>query len=433
MSVKAARQWFRMEAAEGDTVAEIHIIDFIGGWIDDFLARNWGYETGVTAKAFIDDLQKLPASVKALKVHINSPGGDVFGALNIANALRAWAVNGRTVETIVDGLAASSASIVMMAGSKVTVADNALVMVHHPWTCACGNATQMRAAAGELDKVTDTIVATYRWHSALEPNAIRALLDGPEGADGTYMDADEALANGFATDKVEGLRAAAALDRSRVRALRVPDKYRARLDALVRNEETGEDDDEDPAAEVDPDENGQCPDGYELGEDGVCHLVSNSDDEGDDSDDDEAPQDRRRGRLVARAGRRATAAELLPLCQAAGASMAFLAELLADKVTLTEAQARIAKDKTNRQAAVQREKEIKALCAGAQASALADGYIRGGMSVADVKAHLVTITALVDGKVQVDGGLGPDVGTEAAAAGWKAAFAKVNRRRPLAH
>src|SRR5262249_31261956 len=147
------RQWFNIATSdETPTVADIHIIDYIGGWDDDWLARNWGYEMGVTAKQFVEDLAAIPAGVATLKVHINSPGGDVQAGINIANALREQQVSkGRTVETFVDGIAASIASAIAMAGSKVHMADNALLMVHNPWSLAIGNAGEMRKVADILD------------------------------------------------------------------------------------------------------------------------------------------------------------------------------------------------------------------------------------------------------------------------------------------
>src|ERR1051325_2166278 len=198
-----AREWFKFQAAADDaSVVDIHIIDFIGDWIDDY----WGF--GVTAKAFLDQLAKLSNDVKTVRVHINSPGGDVFAASNIANALREQqASKGRTVETIVDGIAASAASIILMAGSTIKVADNGVVMVHNPWTIAVGNAADMRKSADTLDTLRNTIVATYKWHSSLSDDELVALMDAE-----TWMDADEAIAKGFATEKVEGLKAAATID-----------------------------------------------------------------------------------------------------------------------------------------------------------------------------------------------------------------------------
>src|SRR5690554_5721149 len=102
------KSWYRVENAASDpTVVDIHIIDVVGGWVDDMINRFWGVELTVTAKQFVEDLAKLDDQVTAINVHINSPGGDVFGGLNIANALREQESKGRTVTTYVDGLAAS--------------------------------------------------------------------------------------------------------------------------------------------------------------------------------------------------------------------------------------------------------------------------------------------------------------------------------------
>jgi ATP-dependent protease ClpP protease subunit len=82
-------KWFRIEnSTDQPTDVDIHIVDVIAGWDDDWLARNFGYDMGVTARAFVEALAKLDANVTTIRVHINSPGGDVFAAMNIANALR---------------------------------------------------------------------------------------------------------------------------------------------------------------------------------------------------------------------------------------------------------------------------------------------------------------------------------------------------------
>lgn len=218
------RAWYRIENAATDpAVVDIHIIDFIGDWIDDY----FGF--GVTAKAFVDDLAKLPEAVKTIRVHINSPGGDVFGATNIANALRDQRMSkGRTVETVVDGMAASAASIIVMAGNPIRMADTALMMIHNPWARSVGNANDMRKAADELDTVRNSIIAAYKWHSTLTDDELIALMDAT-----TWMGPDEAIAYGLATEKLTGLKAAASLDRRFLAGLTIPDKYRARVDALL--------------------------------------------------------------------------------------------------------------------------------------------------------------------------------------------------------
>lgn len=337
------KTWFRMDVSASDpTVADINVFDIIGDWIDEWINQFWGVEMALTAKAFVKMLAELPEGVKTLRVHINSPGGDCFAAATIANALRDQQLSkGRTVETYVDGLAASAASVIAMAGSKVVMADNALMMIHNPWTVAVGNAKQMRKAADDLDTVRSTIVATYKWHSELEADAIVALMDAE-----TWMDADEAITNGFATDKVEGLKAAALIDPKAAAKLgAVPEKYRDRVQAMVK-----------PAP---------------------------------------AP--------VAPA---ASAVDVIRACNEAGCPE--LAESLVTKnASMEDVRQALTEAKASKTAAEARASAIRAACVVAKQPELADGYIAGGMTLAAVKAHLTTITAKLD-KVEIDTGLEPD-------------------------
>ncbi len=342
------RQWFRFENAAGDdhSVVDIHILDLIGGWDDDWIARNFGYDMGVTARAFVEQLTALPDAVKTIRVHLNSPGGDVFAGVTIANALREQqASKGRTVETIVDGIAASIASVIAMAGSKVTIADNALMMIHNPWSIALGEAKDFRKAADELDTIRNTIVATYKWHSSMSDKDIVKLMDAE-----TWMDADEAIANGFATEKVEGLKAAALLEPKSLAKLTIPDKYRARVEQLLKPAPT-------PASTPEP----------------------------------------------------AAAADVLRLCRE-GHCLEQAEALIAQNATLDTVRTHIADVTAQRAAAQARANDITAICGTAKLPELAAGYIAGGMTPADVRAHLVTITAKLD-TATIDGGLHPDRGT----------------------
>lgn len=362
------RPWYRIEnAADNPAVVDIHIIDFIGGWTEDWWNRNFGYDLATTARQFVDDLSKLDAAVTTINVHINSPGGDVFGALNIANALREQASKGRTVHTIVDGLAASAASVVMMAGSTVRMADNALVMIHNPWTRAVGASADLRKVADELDKVRGTIVATYGWHSSLAADDLVALMDAE-----TWMDADEALARGFATEKVSGLAAAASITRQAAQPLNVPEQFRARVDAWLA-----------PA---------------------------------------DAPTAEATGATDAPRPNAATAEEVLARCT----DVAVARELIAQQATVSEVEARVAADRDRAVAAEARATEIRAFCQVAKLGALADGYIRSQMSPADVQAHLTEITAQLD-QPDIDGGLDPDHGAQGSG-NWKQAFARAGAR-----
>lgn len=223
----AARLWYRLTRNQADvTVVDLYIFDLIGDWIDDL----WGAEGIVTtAKTFLADLQALDAGVRTIRLHVNSPGGDVFSAVTIANALREQrTVHGRAVEASVEGLAASAASVIIQAGDPIRIGDNALIMIHNPWSWVVGEAKEFRAQADALDTIRASLIATYRWHSTLEPDAIAALMDAT-----TWMDADQAVANGFATEKVAGLRAAASLDRRALARLTIPEPYRTRVDALL--------------------------------------------------------------------------------------------------------------------------------------------------------------------------------------------------------
>jgi len=357
------RHWFRFNDKAADaSIAEIHILDVIGSWDDDWIARNYGYDMGVTARAFVEQLAALPAEVTALHVRINSPGGDVQAGINIANALREQMSKGRTVETFIDGMAASIASVIAMAGSKVHIADNALLMIHDPWTIGIGNSGEMRKLADILDTMRDQAVATYRWHSKLEAEAIAELMSAE-----TWMDADEAIANGFATDKIEGLRAAASIDARGVAKLTVPDKFKDRVKAFVKQPET-------PAP---------------------------------------AP--------VA-----ASAVDVMRLCREGGC-MDLAEGLVTAQATVQTVQAEVAKAQKLKASADARAKEINALCAHAKLPELADGYINGSMSIKDIKAHLVTLTARL-ASTEIDGGLDPSHSPTRARINSKEIYARMNGR-----
>jgi ATP-dependent protease ClpP protease subunit len=335
-------------AASDPSVLDIHIIDFIGDWMDQAMNEAWGEQISITAKAFVDALSAIPASVKTLRVHVNSPGGDVFAAINIANALRDQrATKGRAVETIVDGLAASAASLIVMAGSPARMSDNGLLMVHNAWTIAIGNAAEMRKAADTLDQLRNAqIVPTYQWHSPMTAEAIQALMDAE-----TWMDADQAIANGFVDEKVAGLKAAASIDPRTVGKLKVPEQFRARIEALVAKPEPT------PPAPM-----------------------------------------------------AAAATDVLRLCRK-GECLDLAESLVASGATLETVQASVTTERQTRTAAAARATEIRALCAKAKLPDLADGYVAGGMTPDAVRMQLTIVTAKLD-RIEIDGSLKPDQGTQ---------------------
>ena len=166
-------------------VAELFLYDAIGA---DF------FGDGITAKAVLAAVQEVErAGATNLEIRINSPGGDVFEATAIYNALDRF--KGKK-SVFIDGLAASAASYVAMVGDTITTAPNAMWMVHDPWGLCVGNAADMREAADLLDKVAGTLVGTYVRRTGMADAEIRAIMQAE-----TWMNADEALAKGF-TDAI---------------------------------------------------------------------------------------------------------------------------------------------------------------------------------------------------------------------------------------
>lgn len=132
---------------KNDTV-EIMLYDQIG--------LDWMTGEGVTAKDFNAAIED--AGSRDIVVRINSPGGDVWDGLAIHNMLRSAKGN---VTTVVEGLAASAASIVAMAGDDVAIYPSAQLMIHSAWTIAMGNSSDFREVADVLDKIDGTLAEIY--------------------------------------------------------------------------------------------------------------------------------------------------------------------------------------------------------------------------------------------------------------------------------
>lgn len=165
--------------------ADVYLYESIGeGWFG-----------GITAKSFADSLKEI-GKVDALDIYINSPGGSVFDGIAIYNQIKRFA--GEKI-VHVDGVAASIASVIAMAGDEIRIADNGMVMIHDPYGMSVGTADELRKYADSLDKVRDTILDTYVSKTAGDRKQI-----GQWMADETWMNADEAIERGFATLKTEG-------------------------------------------------------------------------------------------------------------------------------------------------------------------------------------------------------------------------------------
>ncbi len=179
------KTWYNITTAEGDASAEVSIYDAIGG-----------HE--INAKQFVDELKDINA--ETIHLRINSPGGSVIDGNAIFNALLR---HDAKVITHIDGLAASMASVIAMAGDEVHMSDNALLMIHNPWTVSMGDADELRADADLLDKMSASIMSAYG-RSQYEDEEIKDLMDAE-----TWFTAQEAFDAGLVDHIDAGLRAAA--------------------------------------------------------------------------------------------------------------------------------------------------------------------------------------------------------------------------------
>jgi HK97 family phage major capsid protein len=179
--------------AKANKEAEIFIYEEIGeGWYG-----------GVSAKKFAEDLKAL-GDLSKITLRLNSPGGDVFDGNTIYNILKQHAAS---VSVYIDGLAASIASVVAMAGDEILIADNALIMVHNPSTFTVGYAEDLRKTADLLDKIGGTIIGVYAKRTKQDESKIKDLMTAE-----TWMNAEEAVQNGFADQIVDAVPVAAHYD-----------------------------------------------------------------------------------------------------------------------------------------------------------------------------------------------------------------------------
>lgn len=144
---------------------------------------------GIMASDFVRDLATVPLGTD-INVRINSPGGDVFDGLAIYNALKAHPAR---VNTYIDGLAASMASVIALAGETVTIAENAFVMIHNSMAFVFGNRNDLGQVAGVLEKIDAQVAAMYAAKTGKPVDEIRALMDAE-----TWWTGAEAKAIGYA-------------------------------------------------------------------------------------------------------------------------------------------------------------------------------------------------------------------------------------------
>lgn len=172
---------------------------FLYGEISD--STWWGDE--VTPKQFKADLDAL-GDVSEMKIYINSGGGDVFAGQAIHSMLKRHAAK-KTI--YIDGLAASIASVIAMAGDKVIMPSNAMMMIHDAWTFVAGSASKLRKMADDMDKIDESIISAYVGKTGKESGEIQDMMHAE-----TWMTARDALEMGFADEIEEEKKLAASID-----------------------------------------------------------------------------------------------------------------------------------------------------------------------------------------------------------------------------
>lgn len=166
----------------------------------EIASESW-YDDDVTPKLFRDELS---AGTGPVTIWLNSPGGDCIAASQIYSMLMDYPGD---VTVKIDGIAASAASVIAMAGTSVLMAPTALMMIHNPMTIAYGNAAEMTKAIEMLDEVKESIINAYEIKTGLSRTKLSHLMDAE-----TWMNANRAIELGFADDILEDRKKCAADD-----------------------------------------------------------------------------------------------------------------------------------------------------------------------------------------------------------------------------
>ena len=169
---------------ETETQSQERIL-FLNGTIAE---ESW-FDDEVTPALFKDELNSGEGDIT---VWINSPGSDCIAAAQIYNMLMDYKGN---VTVKIDGIAASAASVIAMAGNKVIVSPVSMIMIHNPATIAAGDTAEMQKAIAMLDEVKESIINAYEIKTGLSRARLSHLMDAE-----TWMDANSAIELGFADE-----------------------------------------------------------------------------------------------------------------------------------------------------------------------------------------------------------------------------------------
>ncbi len=184
--------------ASGDSSADV----FIFGEV-----VTSGYEwddIDTSATSFKKDLDAL-GDLSTINLHLNSPGGSVFDGVAISSMLKQHKA---TVNVYIDGIAASIASVIAMAGDTIFMPSNSMMMVHNPLTLVWGNAQEIRKQADVLDKISESMKLSYleRAGDKLDKETLDNLMDNE-----TWLSAHEAVSYGLADEVIASNQVAASV------------------------------------------------------------------------------------------------------------------------------------------------------------------------------------------------------------------------------
>lgn len=184
--------WYEFQNEAESSTVEISIYDEIGDY-------------GTSAKRFIDDLKS--AGDKDINIRMNSVGGSVFDGLAIYNVLRS---HKGYVNVKIEGLSASIASIIALAGDNIEMAENGFFMIHNPFGKSAGGADDMRKTADLLDKIKQELVSIYSNKTQLSDETISDMMDKE-----TWLTSQEAKEMGFIDTITEPIKVAASFNFSK--------------------------------------------------------------------------------------------------------------------------------------------------------------------------------------------------------------------------
>lgn len=192
---------FKIIVNKAQTEAELLIYGSVG---DDY----WD-DAAVSAKKFSDELNKLPSTISKIILRLNSPGGSVFDGIAIYERLKQHKAS---VDVYIDGISASIATVIMMAGDNIFIGEGSMIMIHKPLTMTWGNRDEHDKSIVILDKIEDQMTGIYARKTGKTRAEISNMLQ-----DDYWMTAEEALTNGFVTEilaESENIRVAASMIQS---------------------------------------------------------------------------------------------------------------------------------------------------------------------------------------------------------------------------